>query len=84
MKIRTYITLILIIIYFSIAGFFNFFHDPLVGAANAQQATDTITGYSISRFMSEGYFNFYLNLLVFGFLVITWLPFLFLSKKEKN
>ncbi len=83
MKFRTYLTIIVILIYLSTLGLIDFFHSPLAGAANAQQATDTLQGYSIAKFIAGGYIYFYLKVVVFGFLALVWIPFWFFPKKTK-
>jgi len=84
MKFRTYLTILLVIFYFLIQGLLNIFHAPLAGVANAQQATDTIEGYTISTLVSHGYIHFYINLAMFGFLALLWIPYFLFSKKSVN
>lgn len=82
MKIRIIFTFILVLVYAGISGTISFFYPVVAGAANAQLATDTVQGYTIAKFISDGCLNFYLILLLIGLLGITWLPFIFSSKKN--
>lgn len=83
MKTRIYISLILALLYFSLLGFYNFYHAPLAGYATAQQLNDTLEGYTFAKFVRDGYLIFYLNVLFAGIFGLTWLSYLF-SNKNKN
>jgi hypothetical protein len=57
---------------------------PLTGAANAQQLTDTATGYAISKFMSQADMNSLVFLVAVIFLAVIWLSLPFKNTDKSN
>lgn len=78
-----------LILSFFVAGIYALVSDaykiveaPLVGAANAQQMNDTLSGYATSKLMADNAVHSSLLWIFIGILAIIWLPGIFKNMKN--
>jgi hypothetical protein len=81
MRIRVILTIVAILMYMAVGRIYSLVESPSVGAANAQQMTDTTTGYAIHKAMSQDAVRSTFYYCFIGSLVVIWGSLLLKRKK---
>lgn len=82
MKIRLYLSIVLLMFWAIINNIIKFYYSPLTGVATAQSLNDNISSYTWAKFIRDGGLNNGINYITIGLFLIIWISYIFKSEKK--